>query len=255
MSNQTAGRSVITYEDTRLRRYGNPAPASLTTLYPGQMMGTDESIYAKNIDDTAKMWLRGILTANANVILQTTDAADKYQIEVARKPFLATMSSPAAADTWKTVFISDNQTVSLSPGTYGNLAGWIEKYLNSTQVMVTPPENPRGGMACGPYRGIRTLAATGAETLTYLDLNTIILIPNTATKAVTLMADAKVAYGDRLFFIKTHASDANAITLTAATAQIDGAATYAGMDAHHDSVELMYMGATIGWCRIGGVIH
>lgn len=244
----------MTVDDYRLRKYGNPS-LTANTYYPGQMVGTDTTTYAKNIDDTAKMWLRGILTSVATQIALSTDAADKYRFEVALKPFSAALASAAAADTFKTCFVSDNQTVALTPGTYGNLAGWILQVPNSTTAIVVPPDNPRGGLACSSYRGIRTLAATGSETLTVLDLNTIILIPNSAAKAVTLMADSVSCYGDKLLFIKTHASDTNAITLTAATAQIDGAATYAGMDAHHDSVELIYMGATIGWCRIGGIIH
>ena len=254
MSNQTAGRSCQTIDDYKNRRYGNPA-STAATLYPGQMIGVDTTVYAKNIDDTAKMWLRGILTSVANIVTLSTDAANKYPIEVALKPFSAALASAAVADTFKSVFISDNQTVSLSPGTYGNLAGWILTVPNTTTAIVVPPDNPRGGLACSQYRGIRTLAATGAETLTVLDLNTIIAIPNTAAKAVTLMADAVCAYGDRILFIKTHASDTNAITLTAAAANIDGGATYAGMDQHHDSVEIMFMGATIGWCRVGGIVH
>lgn len=238
-------------------RLGNPTVAAATTHYAGVFIGTDSSGYAKTIDDTAGMWLMGYLNTGADVQLTTNNTANQFKLPLSSPKSIRslTAASVAASDFGKPVFISDNQTVSQSPGTFGNGAGWISSIPDTGSVFFNPVVNPRGSMFQGQYRGIRTLAETGAETLTYLDLNKIILVPNSAAKAVTLPPDASVAYGDRIMFIKTHASDANAITLTQNGANIDGATTYAGMDAHHDSVELMFMGGTIGWCRVGGIIH
>jgi len=252
MANQSAGRSLQVLDDTRLRRFGNVGTTA-STFYPGQMQGTDSTGYLKNIDDTAKMWITGILSSTANVIFTTNDAADKYKVEVTRKPFSVAMSSAAVADIFKPVFITDNQTVSLTPATYGNYAGYIFSVPSSSSVFVVPPDNPRGGLGCDGMRGVRTLAATGADALTLLDVNTYILCSNSAAKTTTLPAAAGLAYGDKIHFVKP-GGGANVWTLDGNSSNIQGASTFTALDANLDNVELTWFGSTTGWVRTGGNI-
>jgi hypothetical protein len=250
MANQTAPRSAQVLEDIRLRRYPNTA-STANTFYPAQMMGTDSTGTAKNIDDTAKMWIRGILDSTATIYTTTSDLAGKYQIPVALKPFSAAMTSATIADLFKAVFISDNQTVALAPGSFGNYAGYIFNVPSTTAVFVVPPDNPRGGLGCDGMRGVRTLAATGADALTLLDINCYIICPNSAAKTTTLPAAAGLQYGDKLFFIKS-GGGAFVWTLDGNSSNIQGASTFVSLDANLDSQEFTWYGSTIGWLRSGG---
>lgn len=255
MSNATKGvtRQEGKVTDDQLR-LPNPTVGSATTHYQGVFMGTNSGGYAQPIDDTAPMWFMGYLNTGADVQLTTNDAASKYQIPISKPELIRSLTAAAvsAADFGKPAFISDNQTVAVTPGTYGNLAGAILKVPDTGSVFFRPVKNPRGSIADGQMRGIRTMAATGAETLTVLDLNKYILVPNTAAKAITLPADAVCAYGDLLYFIKTGGGNFT-ITITAAAANINGASTYTGVANNYKSACLMYLGATIGWVVVGGI--
>lgn len=86
--------------------------------------------------------------------------------------------------------------------------------------------------------GVKSIAATGAQTLTTADLNKVILLPNTAALALTLPSAVKCAGGS--FIFKKTTTDAQAVTVTGAGAEtIDGANTHATMDAQYDTITIV----------------
>lgn len=100
--------------------------------------------------------------------------------------------------------------------------------------------------------GVKTLAATGNQTLTTADLGKLILMPNTAGHTLTLPSAADCA-GNGFTFKKTTA-DAQAITITRAGSDtIDGATTFASCDAQYDTVSIVSDGGT-AWHITGKAI-
>lgn len=85
---------------------------------------------------------------------------------------------------------------------------------------------------------VRTMAATGAQTLRTADLGKLILVPNTAALTITLPAAADCA--GRGFIVKKTTADVAIVTLDGNAAEtIDGAATNTAIDAAQDTLTIV----------------
>lgn len=251
----TVKRSSVSVSDSESKQLDNKTVSVLTELYHGVAIWRDTNAYGQLVDDTARHWYEGYLNCNEKILLKPDYVQGQARLNVTKcKEQLWTIDSTVtAADFGKTVFIKDDNTCSLTPTTYGNILGHIVRIESSTEVWVSPIDNPRGGMANGPMRGGQLLAATGAVALTALDLNTVIRVRNTAGQTVTLPAATALSYGDKIHFVK-YTGGAFALTINGNSVNINGSATFALVDADNDNVELTYLGATIGWIRTGGFI-
>lgn len=149
----------------------------------------------------------------------------------------------------RAVYAQDDGTFSFDPA--GTLVGrvWaLEATGIAIVVCATAGHHGALGLRCS---SVKTLAATGTEALTTADLGKLILVANTAGKQIDLPAAADCT--GRGFTIKKTGGGAFALTLDGSGAEtIDGAATFAAVDANQDSVEIISDGT--GWHVIGGRI-
>lgn len=220
-----------------------------TTYYPGCMMGVAATGYAQKLDDTAKLTFIGINAETTDIIGESTDSSGDRKINVDRPGlFQMTISSAAITDVGKKVYALYDNEVSYSDGTYGNYVGRVFSYIDSTTVLVAPPWSPFHDVACG-YNSVFSANAAAGTTLTRMDLNKIILVPNTAAVTITLPAVALCSPGDRLTFIKT-TSDAFAFTLDGnASETINGATTLASGASQYETLTIVTDGAA--WYTLG----
>ncbi|MEW6250259.1 MAG: hypothetical protein AB1716_06410 [Planctomycetota bacterium] len=144
------------------------------------------------------------------------------------------------ADLGKDVYASADDTLTLTP-TGNSRIGRI--------VAVEATDLAR--VRCGPLAALDGLLDNGpiinladaSATLTLDHLNRTLLMANTAARTLTLPPVATVRAGGWLRVVKT-SSAAFAITLDADGLElIDGAATYAAIDAQYDSALLVCTGA------------
>jgi hypothetical protein len=135
----------------------------------------------------------------------------------------------------RAVFMTDDATFAFTEGTYvGNVVG-VARSNVAIVACFSHGFKPLSEVSVG---GIKTLAATGAQTLTTADLGKLILIPNTAAYAVTLPLAADST--GRGFTFKKTSADAAIITLTGAGAEvIDAANTNTAIDAAHDMISII----------------
>lgn len=221
-------------------REAYPLPATDQTFYPFGMVGVNVLGYLAKYDDAASLQFVGIVGESHFRDLDGTGSAGDDTLEVLQPwVFLVAFSSVAITDEGKIAYASDDQTGALTGGTFGNPIGIIHKWKSSTAAWIRP--------ILGGSRNIqgasRTMAATGAQSVTKFDLNKTIFLPNTAAYTLTLPAVADTQAGDRLRFIKS-TTDAFAVTLDGnASETIDGAATYAAIDAFYDAAVLVSTGA------------
>ena len=166
-------------------------------------------------------------------------------VQVDRGIFLAELplTGVAADDVFhrRAVFLSDDATFSMTAtaGSYvGNVIG-IARTDVAMVVCFSHAFKPLSEVGVG---GTKTMAATGAQSLTTADLGKLILLPNTGAYAVTLPLAADSA-GRGFVFKKTNAAAA-IITLTGAGAEtIDGANTNTQIDANYDTISIVSDGA------------
>lgn len=219
-----------------------------TTYYTGAMVGLNVNGYHEKFDDTVEMVFAGLVRGReGNPVMAVATQGDAgHELDLHRPPFFElAISGVAITDLGKKVYASDDQTgVLTNGGTYGNFVGTVESLLYVTG------NSPVSGIALvrACYDGIaghakfntaRTLAATGAVTLTKLDLGKTIVLTNTAAQTVTLPAVAGTQAGDWLKFIKK-STDAFAVTLDGASSEeIDSSTTLATIDAEHDCATLV----------------
>jgi hypothetical protein len=135
----------------------------------------------------------------------------------------------------RAVFMADDGTFDFDPA--GTLVGIVWELESAGNAIVLCATAGHHGALGLEFRGTKTLAATGGQTLTTADLGKLILMPNTAAHALTLPAAADCT-GKKLVFKKTTAA-AFAVTITGAGAEtIDGANTFAACDAQYDTVTI-----------------
>jgi len=219
--------------------------ASETTFYTGAMVGTDITGYLCKGDDTQSWAFAGLVRGReGNPVLAAGTAGDAALGLDIHKPrfFELAIASVAVTDIGKKVYASDDQTgVLTNGGTYGNLVGTVADVVASGIALVEAAYDGLG--AHSRYGVSKTLAATGTQTLTKLDLNKTIFCPNTAAHTVNLPAVADTQAGDRLTFVKT-TSDAQAVTLDGNSSEtIDGSTTLATIDAQYDCAVLVSTGS------------
>lgn len=246
MPNATAkvNKGTVRWTDEFIRRSVETLSAE-TTFYAGAMIGIDTTGYFAKFDDSQSMVFAGVVREDhGNPVLPAGTAGDgtiDLDIQQPRRIALA-IASIAVTDLFKKVYASFDQTgVLTNGGTYGNFVGHVVDVLASGIALVECCYDGIAGHA--RYGVAKTLAATGAQTLTKLDLNKTIIVPNTGAFSITLPAIADTQAGDRLAFVKTTA-DAAAATLDGNAAEtIDGAATLATIDADNDTAVLVSDGS------------
>jgi hypothetical protein len=143
------------------------------------------------------------------------------------------------SDAGREVYAADDNSLSVNPGS-GSREGRIVTVLGGglARVRCQP---------CHTYMGVNEgqphmFLANANHTLGYSHLNRVLLMANTAARTLTLPPVALARAGSWIRLMKTSAA-AVAITLDGAgTETIDGAATYSGVDAQYDCVELLCTG-------------
>lgn len=245
MANATSivKKGAVRRTDEFIRRSSVTLAAALQ-FYTHAMVGMTTAGYLAKYDDSQSMVFVGLVRGNeGNPLLPIGTAGDYDLMLDVVQPFRfeLAVSGVAVTDIGKTVYASDDQTgVMTNGGTYSNPVGIIVDVAASGIALVEPVY----GMAksTAGLAAAKTMAATGAQSLTKFDLNKVILLPNTAAYALTLPAVAGTQAGDRLTFVKTTAA-AFAVTLTGSGAEtIDGSNTLATIDAQYDCATLVSTG-------------
>lgn len=219
--------------------------ASETTFYPQAMLGRTTGGYLAKFDDTQSLIFVGVVRNDqGSPKLPAGTAGDgTLELPYQQPRYLElAVSGVAVTDIGKTVYASDDQTGVLTLGTtYANVVGVVRRVVASGTALV---ELCYDGVAGHARLGaVKTLAATGAQSLTKWDIGKTIVVPNTGAYSITLPAVADAAAGGRLQFVKT-TSDAAAATLDGnASETIDGATTLATIDAQYDTAEIVNTGS------------
>lgn len=223
-----------------------------TTFYTNAMIGVDESGYFCKADDTQSWTFAGLVRGQeGNPVLPAGTAGDgtlELDIQCPRFFELA-IASIAVTDIGKKVYAVDDQTGTLdaSTRTYANLVGtvaWVENLSGVAVSGIAWIKPAYGGVVDnGAHAAAKWMAATGNQTLSKMDLNKTVFLPNTAAHELALPAIADTQAGDYFRFLKT-TSDAAAVTLTTPGAEtIDGGNTLATIDAQYDCATLVSTGA------------
>ncbi len=219
--------------------------ASETRFYTNAMIGVDGTGYYCKADDAQAWTFAGVVRGReGDPVLPAGTAGDPLlELDIQQPRFFELgLASGAVTDIGKKVYALFDQTGTLdsSATTYGNLIGtvaWVEPSI-TTAAWIKPAYNG----VCDNIGAAKFLAATGAQTLSKMDINKTIFVPSTAAYALTLMPVADTQAGDRLTFLKT-TSNAAAITLTGNAAEtIDGSNTLNTVDAQYDTVILVSTG-------------
>ena len=257
MANATArvAKKFVSLHDGQYFRRSVETLSAETTYYVHALIGIDTTGYYCKGDDTQSWILGGIVRADqGNQVLPAGTAGDTaLELEVHRPEFMQiALSSVAVTDIGKTVYADDDQTaiIASSSTTYGNVVGFVYDlvYDSSGTVVsnIALVKLSYDGIAGHARLGAtKVMAATGTQTLTKYDLNKVILLPNTAAHTLNLPAIAGCPAGTWMQFMKT-TSDAAAVTLDGDGSEtIDGATTYAAIDAQYDCARLVSDGS--GW--------
>jgi len=231
------------------RRYFRRSVETLgaeTTFYKHALIGVDATGYYCKGDDTQAWLLAGVVRGESgNPKLPAGTAGDgTIDLDVWRPEYMELyISGVAVTDLYKKVYASDDQTGVLSNSslTYANFIGHVVDVVASNIALVKMCYEGIAGHAA--YGVSKWLAATGTQTLSKLDVNKTIFLPNTAAHTVNLPAVADTQAGDRLTFVKT-TTDAQAVTLDGNSSEtIDGSTTLATIDAQFDTAILVSTGS------------
>lgn len=216
-----------------------------TQFYQNAMIGTDATGYLCKGDDTQSWTFAGVVTQHdgaPKIDAGSAGAVNRdLRIQMPYR-FQLAVSGVAVTDIGKKVYAVDDQTGTLSTAAtvFANFVGHVVEVAATGLALVEPCYD---GVAAHQRAGVaKFLAATGNQTLTKLDLNKTIFLPNTGAYSVTLPAVADTQAGDRLVFVKTTA-DAQIVTLDGnASETIDNATTLATIDARYDTATLVSTG-------------
>lgn len=218
--------------------------ASETRFYSHAMIGRTTGGYLAKFDDTQSMIFVGLVRQDQGAPLLPAGTAGDGTIELpyqTPRRFQLAITSVAVTDIGKPVYASDDQTGVLTLATtYGNLVGTVAGVAGTNVAWIEP--NYDGTAGHQKHGAIRTMAATGTQTLSIWDIGKTIIVPNSATLTLNLPAVASAKSGGRLQIVKT--VDTNAITIDGNSSEtIDGATTLATLDAIYDTAELVNTGA------------
>lgn len=150
------------------------------------------------------------------------------------------LTSVANADIGKSVFASDDGTLTLTP-TGNSRVGRIVAVdgTNLARVRCQPLASLVGALEGYPIVQL----ADANQTLSLDHLNRVLLISNTAARTITLPPAATVRAGSWIRMVKA-SSAAFAVTLDGNAAEtIDGGATLAAIDAQYDCAHLVCTGS------------
>lgn len=222
--------------------------AAETRFYTNAMIGVDATGYFCKADDTQSWVFAGVVRGKeGDPVLPAGTAGDgTIDLDVQQPRFFElAVSGVTVADIGKKVYALYDQTGTLdaSATTYANLVGtvaWVE-VIDGAAVSGACWVKPAYNGVCdhGAMGAARFLPATGAVTLTKMDLNKTIVVTNTGAQTINLPAVAGTQAGDFLRFIKKSA-DAAAATLDGADSEeIDSSTTLATIDAEHDCAMLI----------------
>lgn len=232
-------------------------PNTSTTYQTGELIGRNSSGYATHFDDSAPLSFLGIFQG----IHYKLDTADTGLQNLARIKRAYRMTIPLATGTvgradatngaiGKLVYVQYSGACLLDPSslTYANVLGRIVDIgdiatpgtLTSTRsVVIETVTEKRSG-------GVRTLAATGNQTINVVDVGKLIIVPNTANLTLLLPGVANCPVGGEISFFKTTGTANSIITLDGEASQtIDGATTNTSMDAQYDTMTIINLGS--GW--------
>jgi hypothetical protein len=149
----------------------------------------------------------------------------------------------------RAVFAQDDGTYSFDP--VGTLVGIVWELESAGRAIVLCATAGHHGALGLRARGVKTLAATGNQTLTTGDLGKVILVPNTAALSIALPPAADCT--GKGYIIKKTAAAAFAATIDPDAAEtIEGAATFALIDANYDVAEIVSDGTA--WHIVGSRI-
>ena len=151
-----------------------------------------------------------------------------------------TLSGVATGDIGKDVYASADDTLTLMPAGNSRIGRVVA--VDSTNTARARCQ-PIAGLS-GVYEGQPAVTlADASATLTLDHMNRVLSMANTAARTLTLPAAATVRAGSWVRVVKTSA-DAFAVTLDGNGAEtIDGATTYAGIDAQYDTACLLCTGS------------
>jgi hypothetical protein len=151
-----------------------------------------------------------------------------------------TLAGVTNGDVGKDVYASADDTLTLTPTGNSRLGRIVAvEATNTARVRCRPVTLMSGALENGPIVGL----ADASATLTLDHVNRALLIGNTAARTLTLPPVATVRAGGWLRVVKTSAA-AFAVTLDGNAAEtINGAATFANIDAQYDCVLLMCTGS------------
>jgi hypothetical protein len=242
-------KGVVRWTD----EFGEESSATLsaeTRFYPNAMIGRTTGGYLAKFDDSQSMIFVGVVRNDQGAPLLPAGTAGDGTLELPYQTprfFELAISGVAVTDIGKTVYASDDQTGVLTLGTtYANVVGTVRALGRGQNGAVASGialvEACYDGVAGNRRLGaVKTLAATGNQTLSKWDIGKTIIVPNTAALSIILPPVADAAAGGRLQFVKT--VDTNAATLDAnASEEIDAATTLATIDAIYDCAEIVNVG-------------
>ena len=237
-------KGVVRWTDEFLEE-SSATLAAETRFYPNAMIGRTTGGYLAKFDDSQSMIFVGtVRNDQGSPLLPIGTAGDgtiELPYETPRFMELA-ITSVAVTDIGKPVYASDDQLGVLTLATvYGNLIGVVRRKVATNIALVELAYDGVGGNA--RLGAIRTMAATGAQTISKWDIGKTIIVPNTAALTLTLPAVASAHSGGRLQFVKT-TSDAQIVTLDGdGSEEIDAATTLTTIDAIYDTAELVNTGS------------
>lgn len=193
------------------------AVSTAQVFYANSMIGLNSSGYADKMDDAAAKAFDGVLTSS-NVEVLAGGSNGDVLLDVAQPRFITVaIAAAAAADVGKPVYAVDDQTVALTPGSYGNRVGTIAAVISATCVAVQCEYGRR-------RQTVQVLAADGAITIK----EGVAFITKAGVAAVTLAAPvATVDDGKRLLVVSTTAQ-AHTLTQTTPGVNNGGAASDVG---------------------------
>ena len=209
------------------------------TIYKGSLVGRNRSTgYARAL--VAKDEFLGIAYQQAdNTASGHTAGGINVRLHQS-VDIVHTLSGVTAGDVGKDVYASADDTVTLSPTGNSRIGRIVAVDATNTARIRCQPIAGLGGA----LEGQSIVALSDANATITLDyVNRVLLIANTAARTLTLPAAATARAGSWIRIVKTSA-DAFAVTLDGNGAEtIDGAATYAEIDAQYDAACLLCTGS------------
>jgi hypothetical protein len=105
-------------------------------FYPNCMVGLNSSGYLDKMDDAAAKQFDGVIGSVQFEVLSGGSDGDVLADVVQPRFITCAIAAAVASDVGRLAYASDDQTVSLTPGSFGNVVGRIAAVISSTVVVV-----------------------------------------------------------------------------------------------------------------------